>query len=108
MQVSNKADLERRLEALEKTIADKFHGLVEREADGLLDDLRNMDCDFFENENYCKYFINFLTHQHFRTPTFRGVVYRREKLLPGQDLTRTWIIENHFLATHVRLAATQF
>jgi Protein of unknown function (DUF4238) len=100
LQASNKADLEQRLEVLEKTIADNFQGLVEREADGLLDDLRKMDCEFFANEKDCMNFINFLTHQHFRTPKFRATAYRPDKLTPGVDLTRTWIIENHFRATH--------
>jgi len=90
-------------ERLAKTIADEFQGLVEDEGLAFLAPLRARDCAFIGNEADCRNFFNFLAHQRFRTRTFREVAYGPDKLLPGVDLQRTWLVENHIRATRLGL-----
>jgi hypothetical protein len=60
-----------------------------------------MDCGFYLNDEKSLEFINFATHQFFRTPKLREIVSQLDNPIPGLDLNRTWLIESHIFATNL-------
>lgn len=95
-----RAQLAQALDEIDKTIAERYHGSVEQRADPILVRLRQGDTAFYEDLNGALTFIEFLTHQYFRTARMRNLTSRLPKLVPHRP-ERTWPIESFIYATNV-------
>lgn len=97
-----RAELERALDEIEKTISERHHGALEDRAVPILDQLRQGNASFYATVEPAQTFINYLAHQYFRTAKLRNAV---KTLSPpaelAVDLNRTWAIETYIYATNV-------
>lgn len=96
-----RVELETELRKIEKTIGETFHGGTEKRAIPILDALRREDATFYDDDvEACSTFIQFITHQYFRTSKLRNAMNAIEHPLP-HDMKRTWPIEAFIYATNV-------
>jgi len=94
------ATLEREFDVIEKTVAERYHGGLERRMQPLLDRLRAGDAAFYAEQKPAHTFIDFLAHQFFRTARMRDMMAALPRLIPHTP-ERTWPIESFVYATNV-------
>ncbi len=94
------AQLEMELQAIEKTLGESFHSATESRAVPLLDALRREDASFYENEETSTIFIDYISHQYFRTARMRRTILAIPNPLP-HDMSRTWPVEAFIYATNL-------
>ena len=88
------------LEAVEKTIGERYHTGVEDKAVPILELLRTEDATFYDEISRASDFIHFLTLQYFRTARMRNATTRIPLKVPWNP-HRTWPIESFIYATNV-------
>ena len=88
------------LEAVEKTIVERYHTGVEDKAIPILELLRAADAAFYDDVNQASDFIHFLTLQYFRTAKMRNAITGTPLTVPWNP-QRTWPIESFIYATNV-------
>lgn len=92
--------LDAELRTIEKTLGERFHGATEQRAIPILDALRQGNSDFYKETEGWVTFIEFITHQYFRTSKLYNAIMSIQNPLP-HDTKRTWPIEAFIYATNV-------
>jgi len=93
-------ELETTLREIERTLGERFHGATEDRGLPLIDALRLGDTSFYAEEAGWMGFIDYITHQYFRTAKLRNAMLAIENPLP-HDMRRTWPIEAFIYATNL-------
>ena len=93
-------ELEQTLRHIEKTLGESFHGATEARAIPLLDALRREDVGFYADRAAAMTFIDYLSHQYFRTAKHRNSMLALHNPLP-HDMGRTWPVEAFIYATNL-------
>lgn len=93
--------LEAELTKTEKMLGEKFHSFIESRAIGLLDQLRQLKCDFYTRKDDAFELINFLCHQLLRTTFLRDIFAQNSHNFSDLDTNRIYFIMSHILATNV-------
>lgn len=88
------------LDAVEKTIVERYHTGMEEKAIPILKSLRLADAAFYEDANQLSDFIHFLMLHYFRTARMRNAATKVFLTVPW-DPQRTWPIESFIYATNV-------
>lgn len=96
----NRIELESKLREVEKTIGESFHGEMEDQAIPILDALRAGNVDFYADETASMTFINYISHQYFRTAKLRNAILAIPNPL-SHDMSRTWPIVAFIYATNL-------
>lgn len=94
------AQLRSELDAIEKTMGERYHTGVEDKAVPILEALRAGDAAFYDDVNRTSDFVHFLTLQYFRTARMRNAATRIPLSVPWKP-HRTWPIESLIYATNV-------
>jgi Protein of unknown function (DUF4238) len=90
---SAKAEAERELRIVEKTLGEHYHMGIETMCVGILDSLRRKNDRFYQDVTQCGHFIYFLSNQYFRTVKMRRAISGFTRPVPGHDPRRTSNIE---------------
>lgn len=93
-------ELEQTLHDIDKTLGEAFHGATEVRAIPLIDALRGEDAAFYADQASAMTFIDFLSHQYFRTAKHRNSMRALPNPLP-HDMERTWPVEAFIYATNL-------
>ena len=93
-------ELDALLDKMAKTMGENYHASVETRGTPLLKLLRARDSSFYEDSNRALNFIEFITHQYFRTANMRNLMTRLPVMVPHEP-KRTWPIESFIYATNV-------
>jgi hypothetical protein len=93
-------ELEQALRDVEKTTGESFHGATEKRAVPLLNALRREDVSFYADRTAAMTFIDYLSHQYFRTAKHRNSMLALPNPLP-HDMRRTWPVEAFIYATNL-------
>ncbi len=93
-------ELEQALRDIEKTLGESFHGATEARATPLIDALRREDVAFYADQASAMTFIDYLSHQYFRTAKHRNSMLAIPNPLP-HDMCRTWPVEAFIYATNL-------
>lgn len=93
-------ELDAKLGEVEKTMGETFHGATERRAILILDSLRQGNVGFYADETASMTFIDYISHQYFRTAKRRNAMLRIPNPLP-HDINRTWPVEAFIYATNL-------
>lgn len=96
-------ELEGKLREVEMTMGESFHGATEARAIPILDSLRQGDVSFYANEKASMTFIDYISHQYFRTAKRRNAMLAIPNPLP-HDMRRTWPVEAFIYATNLALS----
>ena len=96
----HREELEKDLRKIEKTLGESLHGATEELAIPILAKLREEDAAFYQNVETRNDFINFISHQYFRTAKMRNIITAIRNPLP-HDIARTWPIEAFIYATNL-------
>ena len=88
------------LREIEKTMGEMFHGDIEKHAIPIINSLRNRDVSFYSDEQASINFVNYLSHQYFRTANLRNKMNAIHNPL-AHDVKRTWPIEAFIYATNL-------
>lgn len=102
----SRLELEQALRDVEKTMGESFHGGTEMRAGPLLDALRREDVSFYANQAAATTFIDYLSHQYFRTAKHRNSMLALPNPLP-HDMGRTWPVEAFIYATNLACSFAQ-
>lgn len=92
--------LENKLRRIERTLIEDWHGGIERRAVPILEALRRGDAGFYKEKTAGDHFIDFLSHQFFRTARIRNAMLAIQHRMP-HDIRRTWPIEAFIYATNL-------
>jgi hypothetical protein len=99
---SAKAEAERELRIVEKTLGEQYHMGIETTCIGILDSLRQQDDRFYQDAPpQCGHFMYFLANQYFRTVKMRQAISGVTRPVPGHDPRRTSNIECFIYATNL-------
>lgn len=96
----HRKELEAKLREVEKTMGESFHGATETRAIPILDALRRGDVSFYADEKASMTFIDYISHQYFRTAKLRNAMRAIPNPLP-HDMSRTWPVEAFIYATNL-------
>lgn len=95
-----RTELECKLREVEKTMGETFHGATEDRAIPILDALRKGNLDFYADQAASFTFIEYISHQYFRTAKLRNAMLAIPNPLP-HDVSRTWPVEAFIYATNL-------
>lgn len=95
-----RTELESKLREVEKTMGETFHGATEDRAISILDALRKGNLSFYADEAGSFTFIDYISHQYFRTAKLRNAMLAIPNRLP-HDMSRTWPVEAFIYATNL-------
>jgi hypothetical protein len=95
-----RTQLETALREVEKTMGESYHGATETRAIPILDALRQGDVSFYADEKASMTFIDYISHQYFRTANLRNRMLAIPNPLP-HDIRRTWPVEAFIYATNL-------
>ena len=93
-------ELEKELRKIEKTLGETLHGVTEELAIPILANLVEEDATFYQSVESRNNFINFISHQYFRTARMRNIITAIQNPLP-HNIARTWPIEAFIYATNL-------
>lgn len=93
-------EIEKELRKREKTLGEDLHGRTEEHAIPILAHLMEEDADFYQSIESRNNFINFISHQYFRTARMRNIITAIPNPLP-HDVAQTWPIEAFIYATNL-------
>lgn len=95
--------IERKIEDLDRTIGERMHSLLEGRILNIFEQLIRMDTSFYNDKYDAFEFINFITHQFFRTRRIRQISISSDAI-PKEfnvNLGKVSLIQSHILATNV-------
>lgn len=92
--------LNEKLLDIEKTIGEHYHCTIEKTAFPLINMLKQQDTTFYEDVSSRNDFINYISHQYFRTARMKNAKLAIPNPLP-YDTRRTWPIEAFIYATNL-------
>jgi hypothetical protein len=98
-----RAEAQRHLDEMEKTLGERYHFGIEDRAKPFLDALRRREAEFYTDSRKASQFLYFLANQYFRTAKMRNAIGTLPQLL-GRNFERTWPIESHIYASNVGLS----
>lgn len=96
----NRAEIEKEVRKINRTIVEAFHTETENRAVPILDALRQENNDFFNVVEGRNTFLYYISHQYFRTARMRNSIEAIRHNMPD-DHQRTWPIEAFIYATNV-------
>lgn len=95
-----RVELEQRLRDIELTLGESFHSAIESRAIAILDALRCEDVGFYAQGQGWMTFIDYISHQYFRTAKMRNAMRAIPNCL-AHDMNRTWPVEAFIYATNL-------
>lgn len=98
-----RTEIEQKIEYVERSIVELYHGAIEHEGDPLLARLRSRDASFWDNEKESCAFAAFIATQYLRTAKMRDVFINISRP-PSVNLERVWPILHQFKTTEIGAA----
>lgn len=103
LEEKERTKIEQKVQYIERSIVELYHGAIEHEGAPLLARLRARDATFWDNEKDACAFAAFIATQYLRTARMRDAVINISRP-PSVNLDRVWPILHHFKTTETGAA----
>lgn len=94
-------EIEKILTDMEKNLGERFHGRIEQDMIPILNQLKAGNDSFYSDQNQSMNFLNFISHQLFRTPALRKIAKTIKSPIANLDPSRTWLVESYIFSVNV-------